>query len=359
MVKDLLDSIEMGRLAKDPDIIAALEGLDMNDLFKNIVQKTEDFEAWIAADPCNGYHFVGMESAFINDRSIFKGAWIRFKMAFSLNRDKAMAEYVSVLRDVDTARLNAGDSDNVLLNKDNIKAFDELMNLMSTLNTDALSKDATNILKKTSEEVDSYTKKILLAFLVIYVPIINLVAVIMLIVAEKNFNGKNQATYAQHSELLQKSISDVIKKSKLGEGLGLTYEKNGNLNMESISKISSKINKLKMRMLPVKARGTELPRWFKSKQYISYDEKIEVIGMVQQNADKYISSLGSTPTGMTNALRVIMSAEKMQQMFDYGVQFENNMTIENAYASLATTMFLAFIDVTTTAMILTQDLKRY
>ncbi|MGL5715360.1 MAG: hypothetical protein ACRCX2_20245 [Paraclostridium sp.] len=338
--------------------IAALEELSLEELWSEFSTSCKSYETWVAADKMNLYEALGLESAYISDRSIFKNAWIRFKAAFSLDNDKAMVEYLNVFRNLSIERITPGSSE-LLLTKENVLAYDKLMDLMSSLETTEITSEVSSMLRHLEGELRDTVKKYLIAFLVCGLPIVNIIVAIWAIITERSLVNLATDTNTQYGDRLIKLLSSVVANSSMAKELNIKINKEGVLDISDVSKIVSNINKTKNIMLPSAVRNSIRPNWLKTRTFVSYEDKKFITSLVIKNTEKYLSAMGNTPAAKSNAIKFILSAEKFSNQYQYGMDFDNNVNIESAFGSLATSMFLAFIDTTTVGMMLAQDFKKY
>lgn len=299
----------------------------------------------------------GTESAYVTNRSLVKNAWIRLKMMFKWDKEKAVVEYAEVLRNLDPAVITRGYSD-LIMGKESVLAYNDLMQIANELTMGMDRKDIEVMLVNLGDKIDGRIKKIILSILLIYVPIVNLLALSYLLylnwVLPKEAEDLNNA----YGNDLRKMITKAISKTTAAKVLGLK-EKNGLYDTSDLIKFVSYINKLKATMIPMKHRRImSLPDFLKSTTAVSYEDKVAMVETLKANTEMYLDTLGNSPSKRMNAMRFVLSSDQITQNAEYGMPM--GLASEEAiYAGMAESLNLCFVDLVSATMMLVRDLKKY
>lgn len=352
---------ELDKLAAD--VVKAISGLEAEDVLR-LVSKTADAHAeWLGSSKENYYDALyaetvaGTESAYITNRSLLKNAFIRFKMLFKFDKEKAVTEYADVLRNVDPEVINRGYAD-LVMDKRSVEAYNEIMHLANELSNGIDKKDLERMIIDLGNSLDGTFKKVLAAILLSYVPFLIFLTLPYLLYLNWTLPKEAEDMNRNYGEDIRMAISTAILRTSSAKKLGIKG-KGGLLDTSELIKFVSHVNKLKADMIPMKHRRIlSLPDMIKSTTPTSYEDRYEMASLIKNNANLYLDTLGSSPSKRVNAMRFVLSSDQITQNMEYGMSL--GLASEEAiYAGLAETMMLTFIDTVSATMMLVRDLKKY
>lgn len=365
--KNGLESIEIQKVQSElfnigKEINDKIAGLETDDVIRFLDDMTAEHVAWLSCkenfyDANYEESIFGTESAYVTNRSVLKNAFIRFKMMFKFDKERAVVEYAEVLKNVDPDGINRGMAD-LIMNRASIEAYDEIMHIANDLAGGVDRKEIEILLQRVGDEINSRLKKLIFSLLMAYVPVVQLGALAYIIYLSWSIPKEAEDLNNEYGEEIRELISRVISKTKVAKKLGLTM-KNGKYDVADLTKFVTHLNKLRAIMIPMKHRRViGIPDLFKSTTPVSHEDRVAMATMIKNNADLYLDTMGNSPSSRANAARFILSADQISQNMQYGETF-GLASEETIYAGLAESFMVTFADLVTITMVLVRDLKKY
>lgn len=346
--KQIQDEIDYKKSQKNIELFST----EAENMYKIYDKYLEESKAKLFLESFEEYY--SKESAFSENPSLLRNAFLRTSMLFRYNKDVAIMEYLKSLSKLDVNSIKRIPS-NTVFGYENIKAFNEIMNLIETLGTFD-DKEVRNIIDQVSSEIDSFVTKGYVSLIVSGIPIVGLIGLIMLIMELRTLVNYSAEMNAKYAERLMDIIGDMIAKSSLRQKIGQGFNKSNPMDM--ISKLSMFLNKQRQIMYPSKIKNSLRPKLLKPKQIISYEDKVKVVELLSDNYMNYINVLSSGPYSKMDAARLILKGADIENTNNFGY-YVNSITDTSAMGDLYFNLILTILELTDFVIIMVQDLKRY
>lgn len=298
--------------------------------------------------------FYSEESAFSKNPYLIRNAFLRTSMLFRYNKDISIMEYLKSLSHLDVNSIDRGTSSTVF-NYENIAAFNEIMKMINSFGN-IKGEEIENIIDQVSNEIDGFYTKCNMAIVMSAIPILGLVAAIMLLIEIKNVVDYSSEMNAKYSDKLMDMLIKSLSQSELKNKIGKPISKSN--IMETISALTSYLNKQRQIMYPSKIKNSLRPKMLKQKQIITYEEKVKVVNFLKHNYSNYMTALASGPYSKIDAARLIFKGADIENTSNFGY-YVNSITDSSAMGDLLFNLLLTVMELTDFVIILVQDLKRY